>query len=317
MYYLGIDLGSYGLESVLVDEKGTHVWTDQTITVGSPLEALRNMVKRLLKAYKAEDIVRVSVTGSGWRLAKAVLGAEYAGEEMGLVQAYAEQYYPELASIVKIGYEETAICHLHQPPKRRGRKNECIRNLGAFYQQQLERWQMSAAQWNQLEGTAGNEELHISAKCPAFMLRDMVKYEQMGLPKALIAEKMDEALIRCYLQNTAKDDEFTGEILFVGLLANSRGAVRALERECGQAVRTGEQYAFLGAKAAALKAMQETGSALKWRGEAILHDRYDYGFAHCEDGCGKRCALTQFKINDQLQAVWGGKCDRWDNFIPE
>lgn len=317
MYYLGIDLGSYSLESVLVDEKGTLVWRDQALTAGDPLRALQQMAERLLKAHNAEDIVCVAATGSGWRLVKAVFGAEYAGEEMELIQAYCEAHYPELASIVKIGYEETAVCHLHQPPKRRGRKNECIRNLGAFYQQQLERWQMSAAQWNHLEEEADNEELHISAKCPAFMLRDMVKYEQMGLSKALIAEKMDEALVRCYLQNTAKDDEFAGEILFVGILANSLGAARALERETGQTVRTGEVYAFLGAEAAALKAVKDMADRVKWRGEAILGDRYSYGFAHCEDGCGKHCALTQFKINDQLQAVWGGKCDRWDNFIPE
>lgn len=317
MYYLGIDLGSYGLESVLLDEKGGRIWIDHALVGGEPIEALRGMAGRLLETYKVVEIGRVGVTGSGWRLAKSVLDAEYAGEELILLQEYCQRLYPELVSIVKIGYEEAAVCHLHQLPKRRGRQNECIRNLGALYQQQLERWQITPKEWNQLEEDTNSEELHISAKCPAFMLRDMVKYEQMGLPRALIASKMDEALVRCYLQNTAKDDIFAGEILFIGLLSNSAGAVRALEQETGQSVRAGNQYSYLAAEAAAAKVSQLPADGLKWRGMAILHDAYTYGFTHCEDGCGKHCALTQFKRDGQIHAVWGGKCDRWDNFIPE
>ncbi len=316
MNNLGIDLGSFGLESVLVNENGERVWSDHALTDGEPVDALQKMVKRLTRQYDAGEIKRVGVTGSGWRLAKAMLGAEYAGEEMVLLQAFCEAHYPQLASIVKIGYEETAVCHLHQMPKRRGRRNECIRNLGAFYQQQLERWQMSEAAWNHLEIERGNEELHISAKCPAFMLRDMLKYEQMGLPKALIASKLDEALVRCYLQNTAKDDVFSGEILFIGRLAASRGAIHVLKQETGQAVWADEDNCFLSAEAAAVQVGQMDAVEGTWRGQLIAGDRYDYGFAHCEDGCERHCALTQFIINQQVQAVWGGKCDRWDNFIP-
>lgn len=46
MYYLGIDLGSYSLESVLVDEKGTLVWRDQALTAGDSLRALQQMAER-------------------------------------------------------------------------------------------------------------------------------------------------------------------------------------------------------------------------------------------------------------------------------
>ena len=314
MYSLGIDLGSYGLEGVLINEAGECVWTAQTLVEGEPLKALRLLVEGLIGQYEAESIAWVGVTGSGWRLAKALLGAVYAGEEMELLQSYCESHYPQIASIVKIGYEETAVCHLHQPPKRRGRKNECIRNLGAFHQQQWQRVKMTSEQGEALKA-AENAELHISAKCPAFMLRDMVIYEQMGLPKTMIAAKVDEALVRCYLQNTAKDDVFTGEILFTGLLAESDGAAWALALETGQRVWTDARHCFLGAEAAALKAAG--WQPFTWRGEAVLSDKYDYAFVRCEDGCERHCSLTQFKINGAVQAVWGGKCDRWDNFIPE
>lgn len=312
MIDVGIDLGGYSLEAVGLDEQGKRVYHFSDLVKGKPLVALRALFDDLSGVFAPTDIRAVGVTGSGWRLVKATVGAVYVGEEGELLHQWCAAKYPQADSLVKIGYEETLFCHLQQGLKRRGKKNECIRNLGAFYWEQLNRWGEAIGQ---VAGDDGQTDLevHLSAKCPAFILRDLVKYEQMGLPRALLVGPMVEALVRCYLQNTAKDETFAGDIVFTGLLAESDWAAQILARLTGQKVLCAEDNRFLAAEAAAAQLGQLEPSP--WSAQGLIDDQYSYMQAYCEDGCGKHCSLIRFVVNGEVKAVWGGKCDRWDNFI--
>lgn len=308
MYYLGVDLGADALASVVNDEKMQPLFWHQEKVSGDVLGALKRCAEFFI-SHIGDNAAGLFVTGSGARLAAAVLGADgIIAAEKG-AEEYLKVFYPDIQSLVKLGYEENLVLHLYKPPKRRGKKNDCIRNLGAFWQQQLERYRLSVSEWDQLQG----EPLHISAKCNNFMLRDMLRLEQQGFARKDIASGVNEALVRCFLQNTAKDDVFEGKILLTGIMAQSRAIAEVLASETNTDVVTDEKGAFLFAQSAAYQASLAKIDKPKWRGRAVLDDEYRHEAARCEDGCENKCALTKFFVGETLAAIWGGKCDRWND----
>ena len=73
--YLGIDIGSISTKAVLLDEDDNIISSCYLWTEGSPINAVKNVLKEILKDSKDIKIVGVGTTGSARRLIGSILNA--------------------------------------------------------------------------------------------------------------------------------------------------------------------------------------------------------------------------------------------------
>lgn len=315
-YYMGVDLGADGLRVVLIDEANDLVGQWVGRVKGEPILALQKMMGQVFREYPVQEIARVGVTGSGYHLLNAVLGADYKQNGIECLSKFLQEKMPRVKTVVQIGYQETAVLSVDEPAKRKGKKNECVRGLGAFWQGQMEAMGLDVGDWDRLAQEAvGSLEVRISAKCPLYMARDVVEKQQWGYLQGAVIRGINEAIVRCFMQNTAKAYQFTedveADVLFIGNASKSQSLCQALAKFCGgQRVVTGADEQVYYAWAIAGLAKDQGDGAGKWRGEQILTDQYAHDFRQC-DGCENQCALTDFMINGEIKGVWGGRCDKW------
>ena len=100
-YYLGIDIGSISLKTVLLDNEGNVTDTTYQRSDGQPIKILREVLNGFDEDI-TKNIAGVGVTGSGRSLAKVYIGADLIIDEITAQATAVLNHYPDTKTIVEI-----------------------------------------------------------------------------------------------------------------------------------------------------------------------------------------------------------------------
>ena len=137
--YLGVDIGSISTKGVIVDEYFNILSSNYIWTLGSPIEA----VKRLIKTLKVPDGYKLSgigTTGSARKLIGLMLGANIINNEITAHAIGTLNYYPDCKTILEIGGQDSKIIILNNGVITDYAMNTlCAAGTGSFLSSQSKR----------------------------------------------------------------------------------------------------------------------------------------------------------------------------------
>ncbi len=283
--FLGIDVGSTSACTVILDENGQIVYEDYRRTYGQPLSTVRDILKEISSRFPLNEVVSLSLTGSGGKTFLPLLGGEFINEIIAHARAVMH-YYPQVRTIIEIGGEDSKLVFLDTDKKGRPRIADfamntlCAAGTGAFLDQQAHRLGLKIEEFSTLALKAKHIP-RIAGRCAVFAKSDMIHLQQEGTPIEEIVAGLCYALARNLRSNIGRGKPFHKPIAFQGGVAANLGMRRAfcdIFKLRPDELIIPEHYFTMGAIGAALDAMQRESRNYKFPGlerleKAILGEK--------------------------------------------
>lgn len=234
-YYVGLDIGSVSLNTVIIDEYDEIIEHHYDYIHGKPFHILKDRLSITLQKYPAESIQGLAITGSGGKLAAELINGIYVNEIIAQATSTGKMY-PDIKTIIEIGGEDSKMISL---TRHKGEEHArlvdfemnsiCAAGTGSFLDQQARRIGVS------IENEFGEMSLQsvnpprIAGRCSVFAKSDMIHLQQIATPLHDIVAGLCFALARNFRSNIARSKEIKTPILFSGGVAANSGMVRAFK----------------------------------------------------------------------------------------
>jgi sugar (pentulose or hexulose) kinase len=156
--------------------------------------------------------------------------------------------------------------------------------------------------------------VRIAGRCTVFAESDMIHKQQMGHQLEDILYGLCQALARNYLNNLALGKELSPPVVFQGGVAANAGMVRAFEEVLSLGVLVPAHYEVMGAIGAAMLAheyMSRNGKDTSFKGFDASQVDFATRSFECQ-GCPNLCEVVEIRVDRQVLARWGGRCDKWE-----
>lgn len=326
---LGIDVGSVSTKVVVLGGDAQEVLTASYLkTGGQPIRAIQEGLALAVKAVgTGVRVLGCGATGSGRRLAAAVVGADVVKNEITAHAVAAQSHVPGVQTILEIGGQDSKIIILRQGVVTDFAMNSvCAAGTGSFLDRQAARLGVPIEHFGDL-ALKSESPVRIAGRCAVFAESDMIHKQQIGHAVEDIVHGLCQALVRNYLNNVGKGKDIQPPVLFQGGVAANRGIVRAFEEAIGCRVTVPEHHEVMGAIGAAMLAMEETGlggpgggtgagdrAAVRpsvFRGFDVAEATYKASGFEC-GGCANACEIVRIHMDGREVACWGSKCGKWD-----
>ena len=278
--FLGIDIGSISVKTVLLDGDKNIVSTFYRRMYGKPLPALVEVLKETAAGRPNDRIVRCGATGTAGELAASLIGGEFFNEI--IAQSRAVSFlHPEVRSVIEMGGQDSKYLAMKPDPENGGSVLEdfsmntvCGAGTGSFLDQQAARMGYSIEEeFGKLSLKSGNPP-RVAGRCSVFAKSDMIHLQQIGTPDFEIMAGLCFAVARSFKANVARGRKFEKPVAFIGGVASNIGVVHAFEKELelekGELI-VPELHQVTGALGAALSAM-ESSAQISYAGLAPLED---------------------------------------------
>jgi len=311
--FLGIDVGSVTTKLAVVDRSGQRIASLYCRTAGRPVEAVQQGLREIRAALPADAYVAgVATTGSGRQLAGAIVGADLIKNEITAHAVAAVHLVPDVHTVIDIGGQDSKLILLEDGIVVDFAMNSvCAAGTGSFLEQQANRLGISI---EELARRALHSEhpVRIAGRCTVFAESDMVHKQQMGHPLDDILYGLCQALVRNYLNNLALGKNLQPPIVFQGGVAANTGVVRAFREALGTEVIVPPYHEVMGALGAALLVREwADGRTTRFRGFDAALAEYRTTSFECR-ACPNLCEIVQIRVDGQVVARWGGRCERWE-----
>lgn len=317
--YLGVDVGSVTTKLAVIDSSYHVVASLYRRTRGRPIEAVQEGIDELRQLLpQGLRILGVGTTGSGRELAGVVVGADVVKNEITAHAVAASTFVPGVQTILEIGGQDSKIILLRDGVAVDFAMNTvCAAGTGAFLDQQAYRLAIPIEEFGPL-ALQSKAPVRIAGRCTVFAESDMVHKQQMGHRIEDILYGLCQALVRNYLNNLGLGKELLQPIVFLGGVAFNQGIVRAFETSLKAPIVVPPHHEVMGAIGAAIlahEAMREdhhTGS--QFRGFEAAGIPYRTTSFDCK-ACSNLCEIVQVRIEKQVIARWGGRCNLWEQVV--
>ncbi|MFQ5902035.1 MAG: acyl-CoA dehydratase activase, partial [Thermodesulfobacteriota bacterium] len=279
-HYIGIDVGSVSINTIILSETKEIIEEEYTRTKGQPLEKVKGLLANILDRYPAESIKGISTTGSGGKLLAKLLGGNFTNEVISQTKAV-EIFYPQVKTIIEMGGEDSKLIFMQQDKTSGNVKIEdfsmnsvCAAGTGSFLDQQASRLGFTIEEFGR---TAMKSEKppRIAGRCSVFAKSDMIHLQQIATPDYDIVAGLCFAVARNFKSTMAKGKKFLPPVSFQGGVAANGGVRRAFKEvlEFGDdQFIVPEHYASMGAVGAALIAIEKDNAI--WSGEIDTLEEY-------------------------------------------
>lgn len=310
-HYLGIDVGSVSTKAAVIDDCNNIIAYSYTKTEGNPINALQKVFRELMESHKKFNIKAAGTTGSGRDLAKSLIGADIAKNEITAHASAALTLYPETKTILEIGGQDSKIIIMNNETVVDFAMNSvCAAGTGSFLDQQANRLGIAIEDFGDF-ALRSKQEVNISGRCTVFAESDMIHKQQLGFKKEDLINGLCSALVRNYLNNICKGKTINEPILFQGGVAANVGLKKAFEKQIGKKVIVPEHYAIMGAIGAAIIAKKSIGNKkTKFFGFKIAKKEFTNRNFTC-NGCSNNCEVTQIYCDRKKVATMGDKCGKY------
>ncbi len=232
-YYLGLDVGSVSLNTILMDRSFAVVEEYYDFTMGKPFHTLLNRLTKLFERYPSDSIRLTAITGSGGKIATELIGGAYVNEIIAQAMAVS-RLYPETKTVIEIGGEDSKLILLEKEPgKEYPRLTDfemnsiCAAGTGSFLDQQARRIGVSIEKEFGELALRSVDPPRIAGRCSVFAKSDMIHLQQIATPLHDIVAGLCFALARNFRSTIARSKEITTPVVFSGGVAANAGMVRA------------------------------------------------------------------------------------------
>jgi predicted CoA-substrate-specific enzyme activase len=280
--YLGLDIGSVSLNTVLMDDDYKVLSEYYDFVYGKPFQTLYSRLRSIQNDFPHINLKGVAVTGTGGKLAVDLLGGVYVNEIIAQAES-SGKIFPEAKSVIEIGGEDSKLIILEKDPKiNRSRlvdfemNSICAAGTGSFLDQQARRVGVAIEkEFGELSLKSVNPP-RIAGRCSVFAKSDMIHHQQIATPLHDIVAGLCFALARNFRSNVAKSKEINKPVIFSGGVAANTGMIRAfreiLNLKDGELIIP-EHYASMGAIGAVIYATSNKLESDNFRGLEEL-ERY-------------------------------------------
>src|SRR3972149_11620435 len=233
-YFLGIDIGSVSVNTVIVDENKNIVDNYYDYCHGHPFKTLLNRLENIKVGGKYEFSF-IAMTGTGGKLASELLNASFVNEIIAQSTAVSK-LYPNVKTVIEMGGEDSKLIFMEEMDKDKGSKlsdftmnSLCAAGTGSFLDQQAKRMGISIE--NEFGELALKSEKppRIAGRCSVFAKSDMIHLQQIGTPVHDIVAGLCFAVARSFKSNIGRGKDFKKPIAFQGGVAANSGLVKAFE----------------------------------------------------------------------------------------
>ena len=313
-YSLGIDVGSVSTNLVAVDGDENVVGKIYLRTNGRPIDALKKGMAAMQEKLGSDaDISACGATGSGRRLAGAMIGADVIKNEITSHAVAACHAVPNVHTVLEIGGQDSKIIFLHDGVVCDFAMNTvCAAGTGSFLDRQAERLRIPIDEFGSY-ALRSKCPVRIAGRCAVFAESDMISKQQTGHSSEDIIAGLCEALVRNYLCNLAKGKQIDGPVIFQGGVAANVGIVAAFEKALGKKIIIPQHYDVMGAYGVAILAresMNLCGEQTKFCGFENMKREFTARSFECT-GCANMCEVIQLISNGCVTAHWGDRCGKW------
>jgi predicted CoA-substrate-specific enzyme activase len=313
-YYLGIDVGSVSTNLVLIDEKESIVEAMYLRTKGKPVETLRTGLKDILEKTEKGSIKGVGTTGSARQLTGALVGADVIKNEITAHAVASLHFVPDVRTIIEIGGQDSKIIILRDGiPVDFAMNTVCAAGTGSFLDQQAGRLDIPIEQFGEIALKAENI-VKIAGRCTVFAESDMIHKQQMGYEQAGILMGLCEAMVRNYLNNVGRGKTIEEPIIFQGGVAANSGIKAAFEKELKAKLIIPEYFNVMGAFGSAKLGKNEAikKGYTNFKGSTIVEEKVIHSSFECHE-CPNFCEVFELKMKNEVVAIWGDRCEKWQN----
>jgi len=230
--FLGIDIGSVSLNSVLMDKDFNILENYYDYVHGKPFHVLYERLTGILGKNSPENIIGIIFTGSGGKLGSQLVGGAFVNEIIAQATS-AGTLFPSARTVIEIGGEDSKLIILEPAEKGPSRlvdfemNSICAAGTGSFLDQQAKRIGVN------IENEFGEMALRsadpprIAGRCSVFAKSDMIHHQQIATPLHDIVAGLCFALARNFRSNVARSKEIQKPVIFSGGVAANTGMVRA------------------------------------------------------------------------------------------
>ncbi len=268
--FLGIDVGSVSVNTVVLNVDGEVIAEDYTRMKEEPVVTVLKVLRRMFETIPCETIRAVGTTGSGGNLIAQLLRGHFVNEVVAQAKSI-ERFHPNVRTVIDIGGEDSKIILLRYDDILKAIIIEdfamntiCAAGTGSFLDQQAVRLGVSIEdEFGKLSLKSKNPP-RIAGRCSVFAKTDMIHLQQEGTPDYDIIAGLCFALARNFKSNICKGKKFVPPVAFQGGVAANKGMVRAfreiLKLKEGELIIP-QHHASMGAIGAAILCMEKEGSS--------------------------------------------------------
>lgn len=277
--YLGLDLGSISLNTVIIDKDENILENYYDHCHGQPFLVLRKRLTDLLSRYETEQFRLIGITGTGGKLAAELIGGQFINEIIAQSNSVSK-FHPEAKTIIEMGGEDSKLIFMD---KGKGNANSsladfnmnsiCAAGTGSFLDQQAKRIGVSIENEFGALALQSKKPPHIAGRCSVFAKSDMIHLQQIATPVHDIVAGLCFAVARNFKSNLAKGKDLVKPIVFQGGVAANAGVVHAfneiLKLKEGELIIP-EHHASMGALGAIFYVMKSPDGTAPFKGTSDL-----------------------------------------------
>lgn len=231
--FLGLDLGSISLNTVIIDEEENILENYYDNCHGQPFLMLRKRLTDLLTRYEPEQFKLIATTGTGGKLATELIGGQFINEIIAQSKSVS-RLHPEAKTIIEMGGEDSKLIFMDKGEAAEfssltdfTMNSICAAGTGSFLDQQAKRIGVPIEKEFGEMALLSTKPPHIAGRCSVFAKSDMIHLQQIATPVHDIVAGLCFAVARNFKSNLAKGKELATPIIFQGGVAANQGVVHA------------------------------------------------------------------------------------------
>ena len=231
--YLGLDIGSTSLNTVLLDENHNVIEDYYDYVHGRPFNILKDRLSTILSNHSPENIKGIAITGTGGKLATGLIGGIFVNEIIAQATS-SGRLFPDAQTVIEIGGEDSKLIMLEKDPSNGHSRlvdfemnSICAAGTGSFLDQQARRIKVPIEKEFGEMALKSVDPPRIAGRCSVFAKSDMIHHQQIATPLHDIVAGLCFALARNFRSNVARSKEIKKPVIFSGGVAANSGMVRA------------------------------------------------------------------------------------------
>ena len=299
--YIGIDIGSISTKGVIIDNNNKiidslYIWTE-----GSPINAVKRLIKKLKSSIKPNMIIKgIGTTGSARKLIGLMLDANIVKNEITAHAIGTLAFYPNVRTILEIGGQDSKIILIKNGIITDYSMNTlCAAGTGSFLSSQAKRLGVNIEDFGKLALVSKNPA-KIAARCTVFAESDLIHKAQVGYQKEDIVAG---------LYNVGKGKKIVGPIVFQGGVSKNVGVLKYFEEILGEKIIVDSNSHLMGAIGIAILARKNKTD--KVYNLNMLDVSFETKGFECKD-CSNNCEVLKIFKDSKIIDVFGSKCGKYN-----
>ena len=313
--FLGIDLGSTTIKSVLIDANCRMVDSFYANNQGEPLKRLLPKIKDLLKKLPQGAHIRsICTTGYGADLAKAALNAQFSEVETLSHQKAAYAFDPETSYVIDIGGQDMKCIKVKNGVIKGMQLNEaCSSGCGSFIETFANQLNLKLEDFVN-KAISSKSPCDLGTRCTVFMNSKVKQAQRDNVKIEDIASGLCLSIVRNALYKVLRihdPSELGDHVVVQGGTFLNDAILRAFEMLVGKNVIRPNIAGLMGAFGAALLAKDRTTAdtkELNLTDEVLSLDGVTTRQFRCK-GCNNHCLLTMNTFKSGQKLIQGNRCD--------